>query len=279
MKISDVNSMCNQAIEKLAQELENGKSEHLKAYLRAMGKFHNYSLANMLLIGFQKPDAKRVAGFHTWKKLGRHVKKGERGIAIMAPVIYNDKKDLITDHGEEEIELEILKSFKTVYVFDISQTEGRPLPEFAKPHGKAGDYLDRIRKYAKLKRISVHYGNIPGTTVGISCGSKIVIQKGLSEAEEFATITHELAHEILHRDTEIPLVDRKTRELEAEAVSYIVCCGIGLDSNNSSSDYIQLYNGDKNTLKTSLRRIQSTAQNILRGIEAMDGKRPKGQAA
>jgi len=229
--------------------------------LKAMGRFHNYSLGNAILIGFQKPDATHVAGFRTWQKLGRYVKRNEKGIAIMAPIVYRRKAR--PDDGDKDTDDETISTFKTAYVFDISQTDGKPLPEFARVNGDPGIYIEKLREYITSRGILLEYSDAIGSAEGISAGGLIRLKKGLTAAEELSVLAHEAAHERLHRDKETTPKDKKVRETEAEAVAFVVCHGIGLDTGSACSDYIQLYNGDKETLLESLERIQRTAAEIL----------------
>ena len=148
MKTHHAREVSEQAFNALVEAVEAGKSQKLVEYLKAMGRFHNYSLGNAIMIGFQKPDATHVAGFRTWQKLGRHVKRNEKGIAIMAPIVWrkkvthtNDKKDAQDRDDPSAV------TFKTAYVFDISQTDGKPLPEFARVNGDPSVYTERLREY------------------------------------------------------------------------------------------------------------------------------------
>jgi antirestriction protein ArdC len=259
----DVHGIAREAFGELVMAVEAGKSETLKEYLRAMGRFHRYSLGNALLIRFQKPHAVNVAGFRTWQRLGRHVRKGERGIAIMAPVVYRKEVEACDN---DEMESSAVRAFRTAYVFDISQTEGRPLPEFARVRGNPEQYLDRLRRFVRGKGIQLRHSARLTTMDGISSGGTILLRESLESADEFSVLAHELAHEMLHRDERNRPLDRKVRETEAEAVAYVVCQGIGLDVGTASSDYIQLYDGDSRTLMESLERIQRTASEILEGV-------------
>jgi len=265
MKAQQVKQMCKQAYEELIEAVEAGKSETLLNYLKVMGRFHRYSLGNQMLIQIQRKNAKHLAGFCTWQKLGRSVKKGAKGIAIMAPVVCKKKR---SDLGEDEklLELEHIHTFKTVYVFDIKDTDGTSLPEFAQVKGDPGVSLEQLKAYISAKGILLKSQHLYGSTQGYSAGGLIVLKSGLSQAEEFSTLVHELVHEILHRDQDIKKIDRKIMELEAEAAAYVVCQGIGLDTGTSNSDYIQLYDGDKKSLLGSLSRIQMTASEILESI-------------
>jgi antirestriction protein ArdC len=264
MKPNHVKKVSQQAFNELVEAVEAGKSQKLIDYLKTMGRFHKYSLGNAILIGFQKPDATHVAGFRTWKRLGRHVKKGEHGIAIMAPIIYRKKKQ--EDSDKKKSEDEEVRTFKTVHVFDISQTDGKPLPEFARVNGDPGMYTERLRKYINSNGIVLEYSDTMGSADGVSAGGLIKLKKGLSAAEKFSVLAHEAAHENLHKNRENMPKDKRVRETEAEAIAFVVCHGIGLNTNSASSDYIQLYNGDKETLIESLERIQKTASEILEAV-------------
>lgn len=263
MKPNHAKKVSQQAFRELVEVVEAGKSQKLIEYLKTMGRFHKYSLGNAIMIGFQKPNATHVAGFRTWKRLGRYVKKGEHGIAIMAPIIYRKKK---SEDSNKESKDEEVRTFKTVYVFDISQTDGKPLPEFARVNGNPGIYTERLREYITSKGIMLEYSDSIGPADGVSAGGLIKLKKGLTAAEELSVLAHELAHEKLHKNWENMPKDKKVRETEAEAVAFVVCHGIGLDTNSANSDYIQLYNGDKKTLMESLERIQTTASEILEAV-------------
>jgi antirestriction protein ArdC len=264
MKANHARNVSKQAFNELVEAVETGKSQKLVEYLKAMGRFHNYSLGNAILIGFQKPRATRVAGFRTWQKLGRYVKKNEKGIAIMAPIVWR-KKVIHTDDKEEKQEPaeETALAFKTAYVFDVSQTDGKPLPAFARVDGDPSVYTERLREYVSSKGIMLEYSDAIGSAEGVSSGGLIRLKKGLTAAEELSVLAHETAHEVLHKNRENMPKEKKVRETEAEAVAFVVCHAIGLDTNSASSDYIQLYNGDKETLIESLGRIQKTASEIL----------------
>ena len=272
MKNNQAKTMAKEAFDKLIEAVASGKSEQLVAYLKAMGQFHNYSLANAILINFQKPDASQVAGFRKWQKMGRHVKKGEHGLAIMAPIIRRIKKVDKTEKTDKE---DIVTMFKTAYVFDISQTEGKPLPKFAQVQGNPADYTHRLKQMIAGKGIKLEYSDRIGNALGMSLGGMIMIKPNLSPAEEFSVLCHELCHEIIHRDKTQVRNNRKVRETEAEAVAFVVSQAIGLDCNSAASDYIQLYNGEKKTLMESLTRIQQTASEIIEVIMAKD-QNPEG---
>ena len=270
MRTNDVKSIARQAFDRLVEAVEAGKSERLVEYLKAMGKFHKYSLGNAILISVQKPDATHVAGYRTWQKLGRYVRKDEQGIAIMAPIVWRSRTVDRSDETEDEKgrEEEMAVAFKTAYVFDVSQTEGRPLPDFAQVDGDPGVYAERLKEYVSSRGIKLEYSEALGSADGVSCGGLIKLKNGLSAAEEFSVLVHELAHEIFHKDRDRIHKDKKVKETEAEAVAFVVCHGVGLETNSASSDYIQLYDGDRKTLLESLERIQRTAAEILEAVIA-----------
>jgi hypothetical protein len=165
-----------------------------------MGRFHNYSFGNILEIARQKPDATRVAGLYAWNQFGRRVKKGERGIRILAPIIgVRRKKD---EEAEKDIRTQnqaVLVGFRAAYVFDVSQTEGRELPEMSeKPTGSVGDYRERLIDFVIAQGISLEFNERIAPALGVSYG-RIALLPGQSAPEEFSTLAHELAHEMLHK--------------------------------------------------------------------------------
>ena len=200
MKRDEVYKVVRQAFDELLRAVQAGKSEALKHYLQVMGRFYRYSLGNMLLIQSQRQNATHVAGFRAWRKLGRHVKKNERGIAIMAPVVYR-RKEPSKDSAEDE-EDEVVRTFKTAYVFDISQTDGKPLPEFARVRGDSREYFQRLERLITEKGIELKRTDSLAGAEGASTGGTILVKEGLPAASEFGVLVHELAHEMLHRTEE-----------------------------------------------------------------------------
>ena len=271
MKTNRARKISERAFNKLIEAVEAGKSDKLIDYLKVMGRFHRYSAMNSILIGFQFPEATHVAGFHTWRKLGRTVKAGSKGIAIMAPIVWRRKTAKAEE--DEKSEEQAATFFKTVYIFDVSQTEGKPLPEFARVRGDPADYTHRLEEFISEQGIKLEYSEKIGSAEGVSCGGMIKVKKGLTAPETFSVLVHELSHELLHRDKDKIGSNRNVRETEAEAVAFVVCQGIGLDVGSSGSDYIQLYDGDKKMLLESLERIQRTAAEILAVIMADNNSR------
>ncbi len=262
MKVEQAKTLTENAISKLATALAQGKSEALKTYLAAMAKFHNYSIGNILLIACQYPNASHVAGFNTWKKFGRYVKKGEKGILIIAPVVRGKRDESL----EDETESRMLVGFKAAYVFDVSQTEGEHLPEFACVSGDPREYIPILKTHIWQAGIEVEYSTELGAAQGVSVGGKILLRSDLPPAEEFSVLVHEYAHELLHRGVDRATYNKTVRETEAEAVAFVVCEAVGLSTNNAAADYIHLYSGSQETLAQSLDRIQQTAATIIQAI-------------
>jgi hypothetical protein len=258
-----VRKVAEEALNRLSAELEAGRSEGLKNYLAAMGRFRRYSWNNVLLISSQRPTATHVAGYHTWNRLGRSVNKGEKGIIILAPMVV--KREPVPDQNETKAESRVA-GFRTAYVFDVAQTSGRPLPEFAKTTGDPSDHLDKLRALVAKQGIAVEYDPKIAPAQGVSSGGRIRLMPDMPPAEEFSVLSHELAHEMMHHDKGAAPLPKVVRETQAEAVAFVVCRGIGLETNNAAADYIALYNGDQQTLGDSLAAIQQTSAQILDGL-------------
>lgn len=256
-------TLSDSALTKLMDGLERGQSETLKSYFAVMSRFHRYSWNNALLIFMQRPNATHVAGFHAWLRMRRYVRKGEKGIAILAPIVGRKKS---TEGELLEDEQTRVCGFKVAHVFDYSQTDGEPLPEFAKVTGDPQDATERLKAFVAAKSIELEYDERIRPAHGLSSGGKITLLRGLSSAEEFSVLVHETAHELLHRGERRSQTSHVVRETEAEAVAFVVSTAIGLDPGTSSSDYIQLHSGDKATLAESLGFVQRTAAEILKAI-------------
>jgi antirestriction protein ArdC len=228
-----------------------------------------------MLIAWQRPDATQVAGFHRWKALGRFVKKGEKGIMILAPMVKHRKADPDDESDDESP----VTGFRAVYVFDVSQTEGEELPEFSRVNGDPGEKLAKLESLVRSHGIELTYEQHLGGADSVSKGGKIVLRDGLSPAEQFSVLAHEFAHELLHRTDRRKETTRKVRELEAEAVAFVVSKAAGLEALGRSADYIQLYSGDKELLMQSLDYIQKTASFILSALEGSEAEFELAQVA
>jgi antirestriction protein ArdC len=262
MKSEQIKGLTEKATEQLVAALNAGRSEALTGYLRAIGRFHRYSLHNVLLIASQKPNASYVAGFGTWNQLGRFVKKGEKGILILAPIV---RRKLENEEKRDEASTSVA-GFRAAYVFDVSQTDGQELPHIGIVQGDPRGLGERLRSFAVAEGISVEYSSNIAPARGTSSGGRITLLPGQSPAEEFATLAHELAHELLHRHDRRASTSRRIRETEAEAAAFVVCHAIGLETGSAACDYIQLWNGDAQLLTESLSHVRRAASQMLTSL-------------
>ena len=273
-------------IEQGIQDLFN--SEKYKKYLNTMSKFHDYSPNNIILIAMQNPDARYVAGYQSWKKnFERNVKKGEKGIRIIAPAPYQitvnqEVKDsqgnsVIGPNGKPETQEVKMKipAYRIVTVFDVSQTDGKELPKIVHElSGNVKNYDLFMNAVKEISPVPIEYANISSGAKGYfsSANQKIVLKNGMSEMQTAKTMIHELAHSKLHDALNNPNIsekDRRTKEVEAESIAYTVCQYYGLDTSEYSFGYIATWSSDKELpeLKKSLDTIRSTAANIINGID------------
>ncbi len=258
MKNEEVHQRVTRSVAELQASLMAGKSGELERYLTAMAKFPSYSWHNVILIATQRPDATRVAGFRAWRRLGRWVRAGERGIAIRAPVRMQRRED---PDPEEDV-----RWFRAVHVFDIAQTDGQPLPDLPVASGDTGAAVEHLLVFASARGIGVTFEDLGGPA-GLSSGGRVCVQRALSPGETCSVLVHELAHELLHRDAVSDRPSRRVQETEAEAVAFVVCRALGLSSLAASRDYIALYEGDASLLARCLARIQRAALEILHALE------------
>ena len=296
-------------LKEITDRLEQGitelfESERYREYLRVMSKFHNYSINNTLLIAMQKPDASLVAGFSAWKNnFGRNVIKGQKGIKIIAPSPYKVKQEMkkIDPHTQQPIigkdgkpvteEKEItIPAYKVVSVFDVSQTEGKELPDIAVDEltGDVERYRDFFAALEKTSPVPIGFEQIPGSSHGYYHleDKRIAIQEGMSELQTLKTAIHEIAHAKLHdidlnapENEQQPRVDRRTREVEAESVAYTVCQHYGLDTSDYSFGYVAGWSSGRelSELKSSLETIRSAAAEIINSIDETLAELSKAQ--
>lgn len=288
-----------QKVQEITDKLEEGlkelfESEKYKTYLSTMSKFHNYSFNNTLLIAMQKPEATLVAGYKAWQKnFERHVNKGEKAIRILAPAPYKikeerDKLDPVTgemmfdENGmpqREQVEVTI-PAFRAVSVFDVSQTDGKPIPELEAQEllSTVEGYEDFAQALMNVAPVPIGFEDIPGDSKGYfhTEEKRIAVQENMSESQTLKTMVHEVAHSMLHnkeinRDDllEAPAKDRNTKEVEAESVAYTVCQHFGIDTSDYSFGYIAGWSSGKDMkeLKSSLDTIRKTASELITGIE------------
>ena len=296
-------------LKEITDRLEQGitelfESERYKEYLRVMSKFHNYSFNNTLLIAMQKPDASLVAGFSSWKNnFGRNVMKGEKGIKIIAPSPFTVKqevektdpqtgKPVIGKDGKpvtEEKEIKV-PAYKVVSVFDVSQTEGRELPDIAVDEltGDVDRFKDFFAALEQASPVPVGFEKIEGGAHGYYHleEKRIAIDEGMSDLQTLKTAIHEIAHAKLHdidlnapKEEQKPRVDRRTREVEAESVAYTVCQHYGLDTSDYSFGYVAGWSSGKELteLRGSLETIRSTAAEMINAIDGHFAELQKAQ--
>ncbi len=255
-------------VQSLIEQLEAGHSDALTAYLNAMSRFHNYSFGNILEIARQKPDATQVAGFWKWKEVGRSVKKGEKGIRIIAPIVgIKRKKDTEANKDITKQNTVVLVGFRSAYVFDVSQTEGAELPAMRQIYGEVGENRDRLISFIERQGIELVFTERIAPALGMSYGGRIAILPGQSKAEEFSTLVHELAHEMLHKAERRTATTKTVRETEAEAIAFVIGKAVGLETGSASADYIHLYHGNASLLAESLEVIQQTSAVILAALQ------------
>ena len=260
----------------LIDALESGHSEVLTAYLSAMAKFHYYSFGNVLLIAMQKRDATRVAGMYSWNQLGRRVKRGEKGIMIFAPMVNRRRKKDADEQNEQHGEVKEttterntdgkLVGFRPVYVWDVSQTEGAELPKLDEVQGDPAEQLPQLIDFVRAQNIKFEYSDNIAPARGLSYGGLIRLLPNMTPAEEFSTVVHELAHEMIHKAERRTVITKTVKETEAESVAFVVSKAIGLETGSASADYIQLYHGNAALLQESLEVVQRAAAVILRAI-------------
>ena len=286
-------------LKEITDRLEKGimelfDSDRYKEYLRVMSKFHNYSFNNTLLIAMQKPDASLVAGFQSWKNnFKRNVVKGEKGIKILAPSPFKirqemekidpaTQKPIIGADGKpvkEEKEITI-PAFKVVSVFDVSQTEGKELPDIAVDMltGDVERFKDVFAALEKTSPVPIGFEKIEGNSHGYYHleEKRIAIDEGMSELQTIKTAIHEIAHAKLHdidpnapKEEQADRPDRRTREVQAESVAYAVCQHYGLDTSDYSFGYVAGWSSGRelDELKSSLETIRSTAAEIINSID------------
>lgn len=260
MKKDEIQNLVTTGIDSLQKSLAAGESRQLKEVLAVMARFPRYSFNNCLLIFQQRPDAREVQGFHAWKKIGRTVKKGEKGIGISAPLSCR------TDESDSDDKM--VRGFRVVHVFDISQTEGKELPRLAQPEGEADKWIPAVEELIRSHDIDLRYRELAGNAEGVSSIGKIVIQPDLPPAKRLSVLVHELAHELLHDRETRRALSIAVKETEAEAVAHVVCNAMGVDSLEHSSEYIRLQPGGAEAFADCMKRIQRCASGILQSLQA-----------
>ena len=254
----------DERVAELTERLENGvkelyASDNYAQYITAMAKFHHYSFGNALLILFQRPQATQVAGYNTWKQLGRQVKRGEKGIMILAPCNFRaslerEKIDPLTGQAllgpdgkplTEKVKISPNR-FKIAHVFDLSQTEGRELPQIGVSEltGDVADYTGIYNRLTALSPLPVVQEDFQRSAKGYTSftENRIVVKPGMSQVQTIKTLVHEIAHAKLHKPDDILDVprpdERRRKEVEAESIAYVVCQHFGIDTTDYSLAYV-----------------------------------------
>jgi antirestriction protein ArdC len=280
-------------VKALLQQAEAGAqdvftSDRYLHYLRAMSQFHHYSARNVLLILLQNPDATQVAGYTTWQRnFHRQVKHGEKGLVILGytPIkrqvdvpqkdslgnlVMNSDGTLATQR-----QTKVIPSFKPMYVFDVSQTDGEPLPQLVTTLSTSVErYQEFVETLISLSSCPVSFEDVPHGAHGYfsPAEQKIVVQKDMSESQTIKTLVHEIAHSRMHNENE-PNLTYNREEVEAESMAFVVCNHLGIDTSDYSFPYIATWASGKEVkeLQASLDRIQKAATTFIDQIdEAMD---------
>jgi hypothetical protein len=275
-KIDDVLKKLKEGVDSIQQ------SETFRKFLLTMSKFHDYSIGNLILIMLQKQDATRVAGFSTWKDLGRWVKKGEKGIAILAPCLRpKETKPSPSENSESENEGREEKEeirplyFKVVYVFDVSQTEGKPLPEFEVPPftGEANEELfNEVMHLVQTQEVEISFESRPDQDPdikGMYFAKTIWVRPEESRAQQLKTLIHEAAHYYTEGVFRIP---RQDAETIAESVAFTIGAHFGFDTGTRSFPYVAIWSKDKKVLEANLAAIRKVSSKIIDALEQTANK-------
>ena len=289
-------------LKEITERLEQGvkdifTSEMYTKYLLTMSKFHNYSFNNTLLIAMQRPDATLVAGYNAWKnKFNRYVKKGEKGIQIIAPAPVKEREErekidkdtgltVLNENGEPEIEVveRVIPRFRVATVFDYAQTDGEPLPTL-----EVNELTARVKDYTLLKEaieqvspVPIRFGEIEGSAKGYysHMDKEICVRADMDESQTIKTMIHEVAHAMLHDSDQMKQrgeeKDQITKETEAESIAFTVCSALGIDTSDYSFPYVASWAGSKELkeLKDSMDTIRLTAADFLEKLEAAVAER------
>ena len=264
---SSIDNLLSTLRESLAQP---GKS--LLPLLTSMSRFAKYSLANQMLIFAQRPDATCVQGYRAWNKAGYQVRKGERGIAIYAPMLFASKRDTA---AESDTDAAPRLGYRVAYVFDVAQVDAIAGTDAAAVTTSPADtgahrHLEALKAFLFGHNVELEYQPLARGLLGYTDGRRITCGAGQASQVEFATLAHETTHVLLHFPADrATRPDLSTRETEAEAVTYLLCAQIGIAGTEASVEYIQSYRGTPDTLDASLERIRATAQRLSAELDAI----------
>lgn len=271
-KLTEAHERLTQAVE----EITTG--DDWRAFLVMAARFHTYSPNNVLLILIQRPEATRVAGYRTWQSMGRQVRKGEKGLAVLAPCTYRRKDEGAqaaatppadpTKAPDDTKPAKVLRGFRVVHVFDVSQTEGDPLPELERPALLEGDapaeLWDQLANQVQEAGFSLERGECNGANGCTSYLTRTVrVRSDVDPAQGAKTLAHELAHVKLHDGTEYATGCRGRAEVEAESVAYLVCEAAGMESTTYSFPYVAGWAQEADVVKATAARVLAAARQIV----------------
>jgi antirestriction protein ArdC len=268
----------NRSLESIHRQLQSAverlvDTDEWRAMLEVAARFHTYSTNNQLLIYLQCPHATRVCGYRAWQRLGRQVRKGERGIQILAPC--RRVRAIESENSDEPEPVQVLTGFRVVHVFDLSQTDGEELPDVV-PRRLSGDVpqdlVDALERRIAAEAFMLRRESItrPSCNGYADFGQReIVLQEGLSGVQSTKTMIHELAHVLLHQESKMSA--RAVAEVEAESVAFVVCRALGLDTSDYSFAYVARWGGgDTEVIAATAQSVISTAKDILATFEGCD---------
>ena len=260
-KVPEWKKKATQALNEMHKALGEGKTEAVQRVVDGMARLAKYSVQNQMLILMQCPSVRHVRGYSEWQDHGRQVRKGEKGISIIAPRFKKDKETNETEYIY----------FVGATVFDIAQTEGPELGGGINVHveGNPGaENLEALEIAVRVNGIKLGYADeLPGGVLGVSKCGEIQIRNSMDEANKFRALAHELAHEKMHKGPDRAQLGKDQKECEAECVAAAVCGAVGMECGDTHRDYVQLYNADVKLFESCLKRIQETVKAILSEME------------
>lgn len=253
------------AVEELTTQIESGSTHTFQAFLKAMARFHRYSATNILLIHAQMPEATQVAGYGSWRRMGRYVRRGEKSIRIVAPIMVDQSDQTATleepsigDHEPDQV-----AAFKHAYLFDISQTEGMFLPSTRRTGARLCVCLAKLRSFVKNSGVKITSGEQRWPFREGATGRSILMNCESSDAEEWVELVRQFARVQLNRLKDIPK-QRTVLETEVSSVALVVCNALELDAKLVTGSRVRF--GGKRKMTASVRRIHQVSNHILSGI-------------
>lgn len=270
-RIRDAKEKLDEHLAVLAEQMQQGLSTNLVRYLEVCARLHSYSFRNIVLALSQRADISQLAGIRTWNRLGRNVKRGEKGIAIFAPMtcrrrpVAGEEKD---EQDSSENHAELVTRFRIVYVFDVAQTEGKELPQVVRASGDVHECLPALEHIVRESGIDLEYVTWiwhSRTALGTSLGGRILVRSELAPADTFRVLVHEFAHELLHWKADHAEESKTVVETEADAIAFVVCRHFGIECD--TADYLALQASSPKVLLERLELIRQTAAEIIDAVD------------